>query len=298
MSETGTVPPAVRRALPYRPGDVCWRVLREPVQNLGAAPLLLLQVTHPLVAAGVEQFSDYESDPFGRLWRTADIMLKMAFGDPEVSRRQSEKFRRIHQRVQGTSDEGVPYRALDPDLLMWVWATGVKGALDLYERTFGRLPDEDRARYYEEQKLLAHACWVPEGHCPEDLAAFEEYFDHVVRTELRPTVVSDKLLRRHPESLQTPLPKPVDAAYLRLNILAAGALLPKPLRERLGIPWSPARARAFAALLAAHRAGARVVPEKVRHGPVDYLVARKRPLQLLRTPPERRRRKPGDRSAA
>src|SRR5690606_20857749 len=113
MSETGTVPPAVRRALPYRPGDVCWRVLREPVQNLGAAPLLLLQVTHPLVAAGVEQFSDYESDPFGRLWRTADIMLKMAFGDPEVSRRQSEKFRRIHQRVQGTSDEGVPYRALD-----------------------------------------------------------------------------------------------------------------------------------------------------------------------------------------
>ncbi|MBA9004061.1 oxygenase MpaB family protein [Thermomonospora cellulosilytica] len=281
---------ATGRTLPYRPGDVCWTVLREPVQNLGLSTLLLLQVTHPLVAAGVEQFSSYASDPFGRLWRTADIMLKMSFGDPEVSARQSALFRRIHKRVEGTSDEGVPYRALDPDLLMWVWATGAWASLDLYERTFGRLPDAERARYYEEQKLLAYACAIPEGHCPPDLEAFGEYFDRVIETELKPTRLSDKLMHRHPDSPRLPLPGPVASAYTRFNILAAGALLPVRVREMLDVPWSPARERAFNAMLAAHRAGARVVPARVRHRPVDYLVSRDRPLQLLRTPPGRRRR--------
>lgn len=283
----------IRRTLPYRPGDVSWRVLREPVQNVGAIPLLLLQVTHPLVAAGVEQFSTYETDPFGRLWRTADIMLKMAFAEPEVSERQSLKLRRIHQRVQGTSDEGVPYRALDPDLLLWVWATGTRSSLNLYELTFGRLRDRDRARYYEEQKLIAYACGVPEGHCPADLAAFGAYFDEVVATVLRPTTVSAKLLRRHPESPPPPLPGPLASAYTGFGLLTAGALLPESLRETLEIPWSPARARAFAGLLAAHRATARVVPERVRHRPIDYLVSRRRPPRLLRTPPGARRRMAG-----
>ena len=65
--------------LPFRPGDMSWKIMREPVLGLGAAPTLLLQVTHPLVAAGVAQYSDFESDPFARLWRTADIMLKLSF---------------------------------------------------------------------------------------------------------------------------------------------------------------------------------------------------------------------------
>ncbi|TNY36810.1 oxygenase MpaB family protein [Thermomonospora catenispora] len=281
---------ATGRTLPYRPDDVCWTVLREPVQNLGLSTLLLLQVTHPLIAAGVERFSDYAADPFGRLWRTADIMLKMAFGSPEVSARQSALFHRIHKRVEGVSDEGVPYRALDPDLLMWVWATGVRVPLDLYERTFGRLPDAERARYYEEQKLLARGCAIPDGHCPPDLEAFEAYVDHVVETELKPTPLAQKLLRRRPGSPRPPLPGPMVSAYTRFNAFLAGALLPPRVREMLDIPWSPARERAFNAMLAAHRAGARVVPATVRHRPVDYLVSRDRPLNLLRTPPGRRRR--------
>ena len=60
----------MRESLPFRPGDMSWIVGHEPVVGLAAAPTLLLQVCHPLVAAGVAQYSDFESDPFSRLWRT------------------------------------------------------------------------------------------------------------------------------------------------------------------------------------------------------------------------------------
>ncbi|WP_067477748.1 oxygenase MpaB family protein [Actinomadura hibisca] len=277
--------------LPFRPGDVSWTVTREPVLGLGAAPTLLLQVTHPLVAAGVDQHSDFERDPFARLWRTADIMLKLSFADAETSARQSRVLRAMHKRVEGVSDEGTPYRALDPDLLTWVWATLVHNALDLYQRTFGPLSDADRERFYQEQKLIAHACGVPEGHCPEGYAEFRAYFARVVREELRPTATSAKLLDM---DRRLPLPAPLGSAYLHLNLLAAGALLPPDLRRTLGIPWNARRAAAFNALLRANRAGARVVPARVRHRPTDYLVARDKPLRLFST----RRARPGATRAA
>ncbi|MFP3964608.1 oxygenase MpaB family protein [Actinomadura fulvescens] len=264
--------------LPFRPGDVSWTIMREPVLGLGAAPTLLLQVTHPLVAAGVEQYSDFENDPFARLWRTADIMLKLSFAEPEISARQSAKLRRMHERVAGVSDEGVRYRALDPDLLLWVWATLVHNGLDLYQRTFGRLPAGERERFYQEQKLIAYACGVPEGHCPVTYEDFRAYFDRVVREELRPTTVSAKLLDT---SRVLPMPWPLGPAYIRLNLLAAGALLPRPLRRELDIPWSRSRSLAFASLIRANRTAAKVVPTSVRHRPTDYLVARERPLRLF-----------------
>src|SRR5207245_8523126 len=114
------VPPA---SLPFRKGSVTWKVNMEPVIALGGGRALLLQVLHPLVAAGVEQHSNFAQDPFRRGFRTADVMLKLAFGDEQVSQRQSDLLRRMHERVRGVSADGVAYDAMDPSLLVWVWAT-------------------------------------------------------------------------------------------------------------------------------------------------------------------------------
>jgi uncharacterized protein (DUF2236 family) len=50
-------------SLPLGPGTVTWRL--GPMGFLGSSRALLLQTTHPKVAAGVAQHSDYRSDPFG-----------------------------------------------------------------------------------------------------------------------------------------------------------------------------------------------------------------------------------------
>src|SRR5438067_12518629 len=138
-----------------------WKVNMEPVIALGGGRALLLQVLHPLVAAGVEQHSNFAQDPFRRGFRTADMMLKLAFGDEATSQRQSIVLQRMHKRIKGVSADGVPYDAMDPSLLVWVWATLVEVSLLLYERAVAPLTVLQRERYYEEQKLTAYARGVP-----------------------------------------------------------------------------------------------------------------------------------------
>lgn len=267
--------------LPFKKGTLTWRVAREPIVGLAATPTLLLQVAHPLVAAGVRTYSDFEQNPWGRLWRTLDITLKLAFAEPKVSKRQETTLRAIHARVQGTSSEGVPYRALDPELLLWVWATLVHGALDTYERMFGRLSDADRDRYCEEQKLIAHAAGVPEGRCPSGYTEFRAYLDRMIGTELRATDVARSVIA---VGIRPPVIWPIRPLAGRMNRLSIG-LLPAGLRDELlaanGLEWSPADERALGRLLALSRLMVRLVPRPLRELPTRYLVARRKPMRLF-----------------
>ncbi|MGH7855885.1 MAG: oxygenase MpaB family protein, partial [Candidatus Binatia bacterium] len=53
---------------------------REAVLLLGGGRALLMQIAHPLVAAGVADHSDFRTDSLGRLRRTLDAMLTITFG--------------------------------------------------------------------------------------------------------------------------------------------------------------------------------------------------------------------------
>ncbi len=64
----------------FGPGSLTWRVNREGVLLLGGGAAVILQVAHPLVAAGVAQHSRYREDPWGRLYRTLDLTTRMVFG--------------------------------------------------------------------------------------------------------------------------------------------------------------------------------------------------------------------------
>src|SRR3954463_13256751 len=107
----------------YGPDTVTWRVNREAVLLAGGGRALLLQVAHPLVAAGVARHSTFETQPWTRLHRTLDLVTKITFGDRRTSELASARLRGVHARVQGTAADGTPYSARDPDLLLWVWAT-------------------------------------------------------------------------------------------------------------------------------------------------------------------------------
>ena len=76
----------------FGPGSLTWRVNGEAVLLLGGGRALILQVAHPKVAAGVAEFSDYRQDPWGRLYRTLEVTLKIAFGDPEASQAARRDF--------------------------------------------------------------------------------------------------------------------------------------------------------------------------------------------------------------
>ena len=102
---------------------VARRLNRELFVALGSTAAVLLQMAHPLVAAGVDQHSDFRRDPFGRFHRTANTSLDAVFGTTARARRALRRIDARHVSVKGTAEDGRSYRARDPQLLLWVQAT-------------------------------------------------------------------------------------------------------------------------------------------------------------------------------
>lgn len=256
---------------PFGPDSMTWRVNLEPVVFLGASRALLLQVAHPLVAAGVDQHSNYLDEPWARLFRTMDVMLKLSFGDVRASQHQASRLRRTHAAVRGVSPGGVSYDARDPALMTWVWATLVDTSMTVYQRAFGPLPPGDLDRYYGEQRLLGVACGIPLGAPPKTGEAFGAYVEEMVRTEVRVTPEAKAVARSIFDIWGPPVLGP---SIGRLNRVLAAGLLPGPVRRAYGLTWDRGREAWLSLAFAAARAGARLTPQRIRRFPAAYLVRR------------------------
>jgi uncharacterized protein (DUF2236 family) len=65
----------------FAPESVIRRVGNEPlVPLLGGGPAVLLQVAHPLVAAGIVHHSAYEEDLWKRFMRTMEALYLIVYG--------------------------------------------------------------------------------------------------------------------------------------------------------------------------------------------------------------------------
>ena len=247
----------------FAPGSLTWRVNGESVLLLGAGRALILQVAHPGVAAGVAQFSNYRAEPWKRLYRTLDTTLKIVFGDRETSAAASARLRRFHTRVNGSDDRGDPFRALDPELLLWVHATLIDTSLTVYQRYVRALTASELDRYYEEMKTLGEAYSIPRDAMPSDYGGFRDYWDSMLADGLRVTAttrdVADAVLR--PDLM--PLAWPA----VELVRLVTVGTLPPSLRSELGLRWGSNRERALAGSQAAIRRAMPLLPALVRRFP-------------------------------
>jgi uncharacterized protein (DUF2236 family) len=255
----------------FGPQTVTWRVNREGALLAGGGRALLLQVAHPLVAAGVARHSTYETEPWKRLYRTLDVATQITFGDRATSERAARRLRAVHGKVRGATADGTAYDALDPHLLLWVWATLVDSALLAYERCVAPLPPADAQRYYGEQQRFAIACGVPDGRWPADLAAFRAYFGDMVERELHPSEESRRIART---VVGPRAPRPVRPAFALVNLMTVG-LLPPTLRERYGFAWSPRRERMLSAATTTIRRTRPFVPAAAREFPAAWSASRR-----------------------
>jgi uncharacterized protein (DUF2236 family) len=233
----------------FGPGSVTWRVNREGVLLLGGGAALVLQVAHPLVAAGVAEHSNYREDPWGRLYRTLDLTTKIVFGSTAVAEEAGGRIRHVHQRVHGVTTDaggrypaGTPYDARDPELLMWVHATLVHTSLQVYTRYVGSLSIGEQQTYYEEQKTLAEQVGVAREHQPETFADFNAYFNDMISGDR--LGVTDALRDVVDATLRPELPFVMRPLLEALSLATVG-LLPERLRAELGLPWTANRRRVF-----------------------------------------------------
>lgn len=207
---------------------------------VGGLRALLLQSLHPLAMAGVAQHSDYKSDPWGRLQRTADFLAATTYGPADQARATIDMIKRVHTTVVGTASDGRSYSANDPHLLKWVHIAEVDSFVAAH-RVFGgtKLTDADYDGYVDDMARIAEELGVPDAprsmhEVREALAAY--------RPELRSSEEARDAARYL--LLTPPLPVVVRPPY---GLLAAAAvsLMPAWTRLPLRLPWLPLSERAL-----------------------------------------------------
>ena len=210
------------------------RVHADASMFVGGLRALLFQSLHPLAMAGVAQHSDYRSDPWGRLQRTADFLAATTFGPASQAQRAVDTVHRVHERVVGTASDGRPYAANDPHLLEWVHIAELDSFLAAHDR-YGERPlvGDERDRYVADAAVVARALGVidpPESEA--SLRARLEWF--------RPELAGTREARDAARYLliQPPLPLAARPAY---GMIAASAiaLMPAWTRFPLRLPWLP-----------------------------------------------------------
>ena len=171
----------------FGPGSVTWRLTTDLSSPIAGLRALTVQALHPLAMAGVDQHSDWRSDPVGRLAATSSYLTIVSVGDKATAERVSERVRRVHELVRGVDTvTGQPYAAGDPALLLWVHAAFVDSNIAAAQLFGSPLMAVDADRYVAEMVAAAKLVGVPADMVPASVAELERYVESV-RPILRAT---------------------------------------------------------------------------------------------------------------
>jgi uncharacterized protein (DUF2236 family) len=249
------------------------RVHRERALALSGPRALLMQAAHPLAVSGLLAHSTLVDDPYDRLARTAQVMGTIGFGERADANRVTRGVRAMHRRVSGTLREevgpypaGTPYRADDPDLLMWVLFTLVDSGLVVYRTYVGSLSREEQADYWKDYRVVGRLFGLRAGDMPRTLADLDDYRRSMLEGD-RLFVTDWARERARAIVLEPPVPWMAQPLLETVNFITI-ALLPDRIRREYGFsPLPPALVR---------RALVRAGGEYVKRAVVPFLPDRLR----------------------
>jgi uncharacterized protein (DUF2236 family) len=262
------------------PGSVSWKINREIIVIAGWGRAILLQLAHPLVAAGIDTHSSFRGSLMAsirRLWSTIGAMLSLTFGDDEEAIAVAARINLIHDRVCGRLDApagmcpaGAAYSAHDADLLRWVHATLIDSIPLTYELLVGPLTLEERERYCAEAAIMEPLLDIPAGLLPRNTTELDAYLCHISDSSTIAITHSSRRVAR--AVLFPPRWRLLWPVFRPVQLITIG-LLPAAIRQAYGFEWTEREARALLRWTGALKLLRRVVPARVRHWPSS----RKRP---------------------
>jgi len=247
--------------------EVAFRINGERLAILGWSRAILLQLAHPLIAAGVYDHSGFRASPMAavtRLHHTTRAMLALTFGDGARRQGAIDGIRRIHTRVNGTLPgsvgpfpAGTYYSAENPDLLLWVHVTLIESMVLTYEHLIGPLSGVDRDDYCAVSVPASLALGMREADAPGTWDALQSrlrrgYESGEVVVGPQATALADALLR-------TSIPGVLAPARWVSGLITSG-MLPARIRAEYGLPWDDNRQRHFERLASTIRTARRLTP--------------------------------------
>jgi uncharacterized protein (DUF2236 family) len=184
--------------------------------------------------AAVDQHSLFREDPWGRLDRTTNFVLNTTYGDTKTALAAAARVRAVHTRVHGVDHvTGRPYRADDPDLLLWIHAVEVDSFLLAYRTYAGALSRADGDRYVAEMARVAELVELPSAMAPRTEGELRDYLRSVRGLQITPAAR---------DGLRVILFPPMHLAWRPLWAIpttAAVAILPRYARRMYRLPWVP-----------------------------------------------------------
>jgi uncharacterized protein (DUF2236 family) len=265
------------------PDSVTWRFASDSRLYFAMLYPLLLQVAHPVVGAGVRDFSDFEERPWNRLLRTIDYVSMLVYGGEDAVA-MGRRLRAMHKGFRGTREDGRPYYALEPEAYAWVHAT----LLETYvvgNAAFGRPMRPDQIeRFYREYRGLGRLIGVREHDLPPDWASFRDYFDRICARDLVRTASVDRVIDATQGEVPPPMPLP-RTLWKAMRIparrgmwIGGVGLLSPTLRERFGLDWTRSDEAQFRTIGRFSRSLTPVLPKPLRISGPGQLRMRRRAI--------------------
>jgi uncharacterized protein (DUF2236 family) len=231
----------------YLPTDAPWIVHADFGTLVGGIRALLMQALHPGSLTGVATHSRYEQDALGRLAGTIRWLTVTTFGSHSAVAGEAQRVNRMHKRVTGeyttSTGEERPYKAADPDLLLWVHIAFMESFLRCHQMfawraipvgsDVGAVPGESGAdayvRLWSKSVAPIGLTQAPMNEA-QLIVEIERYKTELVATPKTLDVV--KFIKR------PPLPLPARPVYWLL-FEAAVVSLPVEFRKLLGLKAKP-----------------------------------------------------------
>ncbi|MER6491743.1 MULTISPECIES: oxygenase MpaB family protein [Streptomyces] len=211
----------------FGPRSVTWQMHGDPMMWVAGVRALYLQALHPRAVRGVTQNSDFRSEAWGRLMRTASFVGTTTYGTTEAAEKAGARVRKIHSMLGATDPHtGERYGVDEPDLLLWVHCAEIDSYLQVARRSGFRLTDEQADTYIGEHRVSARLVGLDPDAVPANQAEMAAYFEKVL-PELAVTPeareVDDFLLRPPTHPLLVPAR---ELLWRRVAHLAYAALPP------------------------------------------------------------------------
>lgn len=217
-------------------GSITWRVHRDPALGIGGIAALFHEALHPVAMASVDQHSDFSHNAWVRLWRTTEWLFTVIFGSTAAAEAAAARVRRLHERISGVDPvTGRPYRADDPDLLLWIHAVSVDYSLRAYETYAYRLSPEDADQFVKEMRIQARLVGLDPSAAAASVAELRSYLE-----SMRPHMqMTDSAYGFFRAFLRAKMPVSMRPIWL-LHLVGVVGLFPPEVRRLYDAPrWVP-----------------------------------------------------------
>ncbi len=259
---------------PLGPASLTWHLGLPRTALLVAGRGLLLQTMHPVIGAGVRDFSTFTTDPWGRLDRTLCSLQRQLFGGTEAVD-EAYRLRHLHRTIRGVGFSGEPYRALDPAAYAWVHLSNFDTLLSFHRWFAPPLSGSEQETLYTEWRQAGRVLGIRDNHMPADLRAFRMYMGDMVTRTLADNETAQALLgslrldeigppRLFPEPLWRAV-RPLGRTLLHDTTVGT---LPSAVRTKLDLRWTPVDRRRLQGVAVLVRAGSATLPDRLLHYPL------------------------------